>query len=72
MMAITFSRQNDCGSGARITYYWENLVLVVTILVLDFLKVFRFSIPVPVVFAAENIKNLPLGLRAREKTELDL
>ena len=39
----------------------------------DFLKVLRFSFPVPVVgplslaFAAENIKTLPLALRAREK-----
>ena len=46
-------------------------------LYLDFLKVLRFSFPVPVVgpstlllslaFAAENIKNLMLSLRAREK-----
>ena len=44
---------------------------------LDFFEVLRFSFPVPVVgpralalslaFAAENIKNLPLALRAREK-----
>ena len=38
----------------------------------NFLEVFRFSFPVPVVsplslaFAAENIKNLTLALRARE------
>ena len=29
--AITFSRQNDAGSRASNTYYWENLVLVVVI-----------------------------------------
>ena len=29
MTATTFSRQNDAGSRARTTYYWENLVLVV-------------------------------------------
>ena len=49
---------------------------------LDFIEVLRFSFPVPVVgpralalllaFAAQNIKNLPLELRAREKFELDL
>ena len=45
-----------------------------SIRLVDFLKVLRFSFPVPVVglalwfaFAAENIKNLPLALRAREK-----
>ena len=45
----------------------------------DFLKVLRFSFPVAVVgplslaFAAENIKNLPFALRAREKIiEIDL
>ena len=32
--AITFSRQNDAGSHASTTYYWENLVLVV-VLVLE-------------------------------------
>ena len=38
----------------------------------DFLKVFRYSLPVPVVsalslaFVAENIKNLTLALRGRE------
>ena len=38
----------------------------------DFLKVFRYSFPVPVVsalsfaFVAENIKNLTLALRGRE------
>ena len=30
----TFSRQNDAVSRGRTTYYWENLVLVV-VLVLD-------------------------------------
>ena len=38
---------------------------------LEFLKVLCFSFPVPVVdpfaFAAENIKNLPIALHAREK-----
>ena len=34
MTATTFSRQNDAGSRARTTYYWENLVLVV-LLVLE-------------------------------------
>ena len=40
---------------------------------LDFFKVLRFQFPVPVIgafslaFAAENIRNLPLSLRAREK-----
>ena len=40
---------------------------------LDFFKVLPFSFPVPVIgalslaFAAENIKNLPLSLRAGEK-----
>ena len=33
--AITFSRQNDVGSRARNTQYWENQVLVV-VLVLKF------------------------------------
>ena len=48
------------------------------VIFLDFLKVLRFSFPVPVVgpsaklalslfFSAENIKNLPLALRARKK-----
>ena len=32
--ATTFSRQNDAGSRASTTYYWENLVLVV-VLVLE-------------------------------------
>ena len=32
--AITFSRQNDAGSRARTTQYWENLALVV-VLVLE-------------------------------------
>ena len=32
--ATKFSRQNDAGSRARTTYYWENLVLVV-LLVLE-------------------------------------
>ena len=32
--ATTFSRQNDAASGASTTYYWENLVLVV-VLVLE-------------------------------------
>ena len=32
--AITFSRQNDVGSHARTSQYWENLVLVV-VLVLE-------------------------------------
>ena len=27
--AVTFSRQNDAGSRASTTYYWENLLLVV-------------------------------------------
>ena len=27
--AVMFSRQNDAGSHARTTWYWENLVLVV-------------------------------------------
>ena len=50
---------------------------------LDFLKVLRFSFPVPVVgpsaklalslaFSAENIKNLPLTLRVRKKIEINL
>ena len=30
-----FSHQNDAGSRARTTYYWENLVLVLA-LVLEF------------------------------------
>ena len=30
-MAITFSRQNDAGSLACTTQYWENLVLVVVL-----------------------------------------
>ena len=29
--AITFSLQNDAGSRARTTWYWENLVLVVVL-----------------------------------------
>ena len=33
-MAITFSRQNYVGSHVRTTSYWENLVLVV-VLVLE-------------------------------------
>ena len=32
--ATTFSRQNDAGSRASTTQYWENLVLVV-VLVLE-------------------------------------
>ena len=32
--ATTFSRQNDAASRASTTYYWENLVLVV-VLVLE-------------------------------------
>ena len=51
---------------------------------IDFLKVLRFSFPVPVVspsakalalsfvFTAENIRSLPLALRARDKIEIDL
>ena len=50
---------------------------------LDFLKVLRFSFPVPVVglsaklalslvFSAENIKNLQLALRARKEIEINL
>ena len=51
---------------------------------IDFLKVLRFSFPVPVVgpsakalalsfaFTAENIKSLPLALRARDKIQIDL
>ena len=50
---------------------------------LDFLKVLYFSFPVPVVglsaklalslvFSAENIKNLPLALRARKEIEINL
>ena len=34
MTATTFSRQNDAGSRAYTTYYWENLVFVV-VLVLE-------------------------------------
>ena len=30
--ATTFSRQNDVGSRARATWYWENLVLIVVLL----------------------------------------
>ena len=30
--ATTFSRQNDAGSHASTTYYWENLVLVVALI----------------------------------------
>ena len=29
--AITFSRQNDTDSRARTTWYWENLVFVVVV-----------------------------------------
>ena len=51
---------------------------------IDFLKVLPFSFPVPVVglsakalalsfaFTAENIKSLPLALRARDKIQIDL
>ena len=57
--------QTDASSRKEHTFY----------LYLDFLKVLRFSFPVPVVgpstlslaFAAENIKNLMLSLRTREK-----
>ena len=49
---------------------------------LDFVKVLRFSFPVPVVgpsaklalslaFSAESIKNLSLALRARKKIEIN-
>ena len=31
MMAITFSRQNDAGSHVSNTQYWENLALVVVL-----------------------------------------
>ena len=31
-MAITVSRQIDVGSRVRYTYYWENLVLVVVLI----------------------------------------
>ena len=34
MAATTFSRQIDAGSRASTTYYWENLVLVI-VLVLE-------------------------------------
>ena len=34
---------------------------------LDFLKILRFSFPVPVVGRRKHKKNLPLALRAREK-----
>lgn len=34
MSAFTFSHQNDAGSGVSDTQYWENLVLIV-ILVLE-------------------------------------
>ena len=53
------------------------------VIFLDFLKVLCFSFPVPVVgpsaklalslvFSAENIKNLPLALRARKEIEINL
>ena len=32
MTATTFSRRNDFGSHACTTYYWENLVLVVVLI----------------------------------------
>ena len=31
MTAITFSRQNDAGSRSLSTKYWENLVIVVAL-----------------------------------------
>ena len=99
---ITFAVWSYVQTNATTQGCWANNLAVVckrmqqlpTMLGLDFLKVLRFSFPVPVVgppalarfcrrkhkkstksssrsrslaFAAENIKNLPLALRAREK-----
>ena len=40
--ATTFSRKNDAGSRSRTTYYWENLVLVV-VLVLESKGLYSYS-----------------------------
>ena len=50
-MATTFSRQNDAGSRARTSWYWENLVLEVVLILeskavysLPLLSKYRFTL----------------------------
>ena len=67
------THRNGTAPGER-SHLRSSILPVITEARIDFLKVLRFSFPVPVVgpsalslAAAENIKNLPLALRAREK-----